>query len=481
MPKDKSGRFHPGKGRPSGKGKTSEIAGRYDVDSDIALEEKYVIDADTNKVEGVSVRHPNRNPEKKNDRKTTESVKAHAQKSVRNVTGNGSVNTDAEEIKGGLSKLAIQELASVSGDVCITFYIPTFRTGKELNEQVNQITFKSALQQVANELKDRMSQDEIAKLLSPGYRLIKNDSFWNNQAGGLAVFITDNHFRYMKLHSAPQQQIWINRSFLLKPLIPFSIIPEYFYLLVISKKQSKLFRADNFGVQFIPLSELPRGIDDVVHFEEKDDQKLFRSGSSGAGGGANYHGIGAGKPDEKENISMYLAEVDKTLWKEVLNREKVPLVLAGVDYMVAIYKRIAQYKYIWNESLTGSLEYENELSLYAEARKLVDSYFQQRTNQALENYGNHSAKETTSSIPADIIPAAFYSRVAHLFVQHNAKLWGLFDKDSEQLTVHEEQEAEDEDLIDKTIIETILHGGDVHMLPRERMPADSKIAALMRY
>ena len=481
MPKDKSGRFHPGKGRPSGKGNTSEIAGRYDVNNDIALEEKYVIDADTNKVEGISVRHPNRNPEKKNDRKATESVKVNADRSIRSIAANGSGSINAEEIKGGLSKLAIQELASVSGEVCITFYIPTYRTGREVNEQVNQITFKSSLQQVANELKDRISQDDIAKLLSPGHRLIKDDAFWNDQAGGLAVFITDNYFKYMKLHTAPQQQIWVNRSFLLKPLIPFSIIPEYFYLLVISKKQSKLFRADNFGVQFMPLSELPHGIDDVVHFEEKDDQKLFRTGSSGAGGGANYHGIGAGKPDEKENISMYLAEVDKTLWKEVLNREKVPLVLAGVDYMVAIYKKITQYKYIWNDSLTGSLEYENEFSLYTEARRLVDSYFQQRTNQALELYGNHSAKETTSSIPTDIIPAAFYSRIAHLFVQQNAKLWGLFDKESEELTLHEQQEAEDEDMIDKTIIETILHGGDVHMLPTERMPADSKIAALMRY
>jgi len=145
-----------------------------------------------------------------------------------------------------------------------------------------------------------------------------------------------------------------------------------FFVLIISKKQVKLFRGDLLGLKQIEISELPNGIEDVVHLEEKDDQKLYRTGSSGGGTGSNYHGMGAGVPDEKENIVMYLKEVDRTLWKSGLNQQKIPLVLGGVEYIVAIYKEISQYKYITNKILTGSLENEDPKVIYQKAKEIVN-------------------------------------------------------------------------------------------------------------
>jgi hypothetical protein len=295
------------------------------------------------------------------------------------------------------------------------------------------------------------------------------------------VFISDDMFRYLKMPYQPKEEMLVNSSFYITPLLPLAAKGDYFYLLVLSKKQAKFYRADAFGMNEIKVNELPNGVDDVVHFEEKDDQKLWRTGSSGGGGGANYHGIGAGKPDDKENLAMYFDEVDETLWKEVLNRENAPLLLAGVEYLIPIYKSVAQYRNIWNDAITGNHEYDDLNSLYRLARKKMEPYFEERHQKALEMYGNHSATGLTSFLPEEVIPAAHYKRVWHLFVQEDTHVWGTFDEMKNQLTLHETQQEGDEDLTDKAIAKTILSGGEVHRLPKDRMPSGSSLAALMRY
>lgn len=298
---------------------------------------------------------------------------------------------------------------------------------------------------------------------------------------GFAVFIADGFFKYMKLPSSSTENTVINTSFYLSPLVPYILSKEYFYLLVLSKKQAKLYRADNFGMRHVELKEMPRGVDDVVHFEEKDDQKLFRTGSSGAGEGANYHGIGAGKPDDKENITMYLDEVDETLWKEILHTEYVPLVLAGVEYILPLFKKVTQYNHVWDKYLTGNFEYVDDSSLYKQAREIVEPYFRERVNKAKTTYGNQSATALTSSVPEDVIPAAYYARISQLFVEKNAQIWGTFDEQNNQLVIHDNQEFSDDSLTDKAVMKTILNGGEVFVLEKDDMPARGPLAALMRY
>jgi len=231
----------------------------------------------------------------------------------------------------------------------------------------------------------------------------------------------------------------------------------------------------------VEVKELPNGVDDVVHFEEKDDQKLFRTGSSGAGHGANYHGIGAGKPDEKENISMYLEEVDETLWKEILNNEHAPLLLAGVEYLLPLFKKVTHYNNLWDKYLTGNFEHVDNQELYRQARELMDPYFKERLNKAKDAYWNQSARASTSSIPGEIIPASYYSRISQLFVQKDAQIWGKFDEQANALVIHKEYEVNDDSLLDKAVLKTILNGGDVFVLEKNDMPVAGELAAVMRY
>lgn len=484
MAKDREGKFHPRKGKPSGALRTESpglkpvSSGAFEEHLEIA--DKYTV-GEEEPAPNLRVRHPNRNVDKREDRQVDRSDQKDT-KAKRETFSEPISTTSAEEMTDAFSKEKFAELSAHQSECSITVYLPTHQAGADVNDLKDQTAFKNMLQQLTSQLKQRQMDDlAIAKLLKPGFDLVRDDAFWRNLSKGIAFFISDGTFRYMKLPMSPKEEVFINTSFYLTPMIPLMTNGDYFYLLVLSKKQAKLYRADAFGMVRIPVPEMPNGVDDVVHFEEKDDQKLWRTGSSGAGGGANYHGIGAGKPDDKENIAMYFDEVDETIWKAVLNKENVPLLLAGVEYLIPIYKSVAEYKPIWDQAITGNQEYVDDNTIYEQARKLMEPYFDERHKKALEAYGNQSATQLTSSIPGDVIPAAHYKRVWHLFVEEGAHLWGRFDEMKNELVLHEKQEEGDEDLIDKAISKTILNAGEVHRLPKDRMPADSPIAALMRY
>lgn len=484
MGKDREGKFHPRKGKPSSSMRAESAgvkpmsAGTFEENLDIA--DKYTV-GEEEPAPNLHVRHRNRNVDKKEERQQDKSEAKNTKEKREKYSGQETV-TLAHEIKLPLTKDKFAALGNFQSSYCISFFLPTHAAGVEVNESMDNTAFKTMLQHFTVLLKQKnVDEITIAKMLKPGYDLLRQEMFWRNMSSGLAVFISEGVFNYLKMPVTPKEEALINSSFYVSPLLSIVSNTDYFYLLVLSKKQAKLYRADAFGMEHIQIDEMPNGVDDVVHFEEKDDQKLWRTGSSGAGGGANYHGIGAGKPDEKENLAMYFDEVDETVWKAILHTENVPLLLAGVDYLIPIYKSVAKYKPIWDDAITSGIERLNANALYELARKKMEPYFDQRHVKALEAYGNHSATDLTSSIPSEVIPAAHYKRVWHLFVQEDAHIWGTFDEMNNRLTVHETQEEGDEDLIDKAITKTILNAGEVHRLPKDRMPAETPIAALMRY
>jgi hypothetical protein len=365
---------------------------------------------------------------------------------------------------------------------CITICIPTHSSGVEVNEKYDLITFKNLLQDITRQLENEgMSGQEIDALLKAAYDLLEEELFWLNLSEGLAVFIAKDFFKVIKVPMALKEELHINSVFHLSPLIPFLSNPDHFYLLVFSKSSSSLFKGDMFGMEHIEVEGLPQGVNDVIHFEEKDDRKLFRTGGTSPGAKASYHGHGSGLADEKEYISQYLTELDQTLHTEVLANERVPLVLAAVEYMIGIYRQVSGYRNIADVSITGNYDHTDTNTLFEKALEIVKPYFKERSSKALQNYYNQILTPLTSSMPEKVIPASFYKQISDLFVEKDIHIWGTFDESTNKLTIHDEKQEGDECLVNRAIVNTLLNGGDVHILDPERMPKEAKIAAFMRF
>lgn len=487
MGKDRNGKYHPPKGKPSGAATNDEGLGvqatppekmqQYEEISD-----RYTIDDDT-LAPDVPLRHPNRNTQKgqsrfKNQQDAQDNVKGNAEKTTEEAAA---VAVEPEELPGVFSREIFTELAGYKSETCcVSLYLPTAKAGVEVNEQQDAVRFKNALQEAASRLQVKgWNEGAIKKLLAPGFNLVQDETFWIKLTPGLAVFIDDGYFKYIKMPMAPTEDLVIESSFYVTPLVPILTSNEEFYVVVISKKQVKLFRGDAFGMEYINVPGLANGLGEAPVVD--DSETTFRL-SEGGNGAASYHGHGGGNNvDDKALIATALEAADDVLWKEVLHDKTAPLLIAGVDYLIPIYKSVCDYKYIWDDALTGSYEYTDTPTLYAQAREKMAPLFEQKHQKALALYGNQSATALTTSIVDDIVPAAYYSRIAHLFVERGAHIWGTFDEMANQLQVHQTEQEGSEDLVDNAVVKTLQTGGDVYLLDKAQMPAEAPLAAILRY
>ena len=381
-----------------------------------------------------------------------------------------------------ISKEEFTELINYQGDNCISIYIPTHRSGVEVNEKQDAILFKNALQAVNANLQNQgLPSQVIEDLLRPGFELYNNEIFWNNQLDGLAVFLANGFSKVIQLPFSVNEEQFLNHTFYISPLLPAITNKEEFYLLVISKQDAKFYQGNAFGLQRLAVEGLPNGMDDVIHFEEKEGRQLFRQGSKGGTGTAGFHGHGEGQLDDKANLGIYFQEVDKTLFSEVLHDKNVPLVLAGVEYLIPIYKGVSKYNNIAEEAITGNQEHESQLVLFNKARQILEPYFKQETKKSLQNYYNQISTASTSSMPEKVIPASFYAQISDLFVCKGEHIWGKFNMDENKLEIHAQKQEGDECLLNMAAAQTYINGGAVHLLEKEQMPKESTIAAFMRF
>jgi hypothetical protein len=490
MGKDDNGVFHPGKGKPSGvnreEGLGLQATPPEKMDEYLELTDKYTTGEDELDP-SVPLRHRNRKTAKADDQFKGKENKPESDKSKNQTFTEERSAVVPEELPGLLTKEIFTELANYKADCCITLYLGAHAAGVEVNEHYDPINFKNQLQEAGRKLAAKgHHEDYIKQLLQPGYDLVRNDEFWTQLSPGFAVFIADGFFKYIKMPVPPiKEALVIEPSFYVTPLIPIMTSKEYFYLLVISKQSAKLFRADAWGMEPVKVEGLPQSIDEVKRLSGLD-ATTFRSGSSGSRAPVysqegSYHGTGGGNPEDKDNILVYFEAVDDVLWDKVLNKENAPLLLAGVEYEIPIYRNACDYHNVWPQALTGNREHQETKALYQDAKELMKPYFEERLTKALNLYMNNSANGKTSSIAADVIPATFYSQVSHLFVTKGEHIWGRFDEMANQLIFHDSPEEDGEDLLDQAVVKTLANGGEVFLLEKEKMPLQTQLAAVMRY
>lgn len=484
MGKDRSGKFHPPKGKPSGAAK-DEGLGITPTDPDkidqyLDITERYTT-GDDELAPHVPVRHPNRNTDKGNtgfrnladDQDSRHDPHAFAEETTQ---------VEPQELAPVMTKETFAELANYRGKHCVSIYLTTHAAGVEVNELNDRIAFKSALQEAAGKLRDKgLSNPGIEQMLAPAYVLYRDEAFWRQMSKGLALFIADGLCRFIRLPVDAGNDILVNNAFKITPLVPlFTTDKEYFYILVISKKHAKLFRADKFGIEHVNVPGLAEIDSESEHGPEDPSAPTGIAGdkdvSEAASEGATKKG-----DHKKKRLGNYLDMLDDVVWKEVLHDKTVPLLLAGVEYLIPIYKTVSEYKYICEEYLPGSHERDEIQSLYQQAMKKMKYYFEQPMKKAVELYQNNIATPLTTSIVSEIIPAVHYSQASHLFVQKDARLWGTFDEMENELKLHPDKQDDSDDLVSIAVAKGILTGAEVYILEKEKMPAESIMAAVLRY
>lgn len=361
---------------------------------------------------------------------------------------------------------------------CVSILMPTHRAGQET--QQDPIRLKNLVREVEERLKAKgVRSPEIAGLLEPAQLLLQDGGFWRLQSDGLALFLSPEASFVYRCPIRFQEWAVVADRFHIKPLLSLFTGNGHFYVLALSQNQVRLLEGTRHTVDEISLEGLPASLAEA--FPGRDPQKRvqFHTGTSGGGGrrAAVFHGHDP-SDESRGRILSYFRQIDRGL-NEMLKGERSPLVLAGVDDMVPLYQEVNSYPTLLSGNVTGNPEELKPEELHARAWSIVQPYFRQAQQQAAARYQQEANTGQASNDVQEVVVAAGHGRVDQLFVATGVQCWGSVNQDEVEL--HSEAKAGDEDLLDLAAIRTILNGGTVYAVDPEQVPGQAPLAALFRY
>lgn len=375
------------------------------------------------------------------------------------------------------NKADFRKLAEESGQTCISVYIPTHRGGQEVLQDKDKLKFKTQIQAIENQLKEKgKSADAIKKLLAPAYKLIDDDEFWRHQSDGLAVFIAEDFFQYYTLNIAFGTFNVINKRFYLVPLLPLLNNNHPFYILNMSGKNIQFFEADTYNISEINLEDFGvEKLSEVIKPESPENQLQQHSGY-GNSQSALTHGHGEGKDVKHRLLKNYLTKLDNVL-VDIMNSNKAPLVLAGVDDLRGHFREVSKYPMIYPEPISGNHDRTSTAELHKLALQLLKDHFEKEQVEQKNKFQNLAGTGKAETEIHSIVKNSVSGLIDQLFVTNSQPVWGHYDSQNHEVEIGDSPANSHEDLLNFAAVQTVLKGGNAYLLEKNEMPAENTSAA----
>jgi Bacterial archaeo-eukaryotic release factor family 3 len=348
-------------------------------------------------------------------------------------------------------------LANNGSSPCITIvaHIPTpFELSKRL---------KTAIKSVEKKLKDRRTEKSmIESLIRPVDDLAREAEqagIWSN---ALILFRAPDVFRYFLLHRRVPEVESVDDQFHVRPLLSAITREQRFHLLGLSRQHIRLWDCTQHRAEERTLpASVPRDI--RVWQNNRQPDHMLDNRSAGGPSVGSMKGVMFGTSTDREREGEYLShffkDVDKGI-NTLLRNDTARLLLAGVEYEVAIYRRVNAHPRLFEKAVLGSPDGLTDRELRNRAMDVVMQSPSELLEKALTDFEKHRDTGRISSDAQELLKAVCEGRVADLF----------FSQDDPR-----------EDLLNTAALQTVRQGGRAFALEGKDMPVQRELVAVMRY
>jgi hypothetical protein len=252
------------------------------------------------------------------------------------------------------------------------------------------------------------------------------------------------------------------------------------YVLEVTKKAVALLACGFAEVARVELPKgTPRTLDEALGFKAPDHDLMNRSASgpsTGAMQGVQF-GTGSEREGQHAHLHDFYRAVDRGV-SELLRSDNAPLILAGVDEDVAIYRAISTYSNLLDRAIHGSVGATMpHAQILRRAHDIALFDFQRRAALNVAALKERLSPARFSTDLESILRAAAEGRVSDLCLDENGLRMGTFDGK----VFGGRTNWHDEDLLNVAAVETLLRGGAVYSLPSHLMAEGALAAAALRY
>ncbi|MEX0703506.1 MAG: hypothetical protein WD069_15535 [Planctomycetales bacterium] len=382
-----------------------------------------------------------------------------------------------------ITRSRLVALASRDQFPSVSIYLPLERTGPQIRQ--NAIRLAHLADDAERKLEAvGMRHPEARDFLEPVRRLCDAPELHGSGPdAGLGLLLSPDGLQQWRFARAMPESVDVGATWYVAPLVSLLTNKE-FLLLALSEKHVRLYRLSRSTIELVPLpAGTPGSIAEALPGTEISRTYQYHTSATRDPTGREtdiIHGHGDPKDDRKTLLNDYFHVVVRHL-RPFVEREGLPVVLAAVDYYHPLFRAAADGMRLLDAVVIGSPDEFSETELHQRGLQVAAPELDAERTKMIARFEQLRGTERAVDRIEPIVAAARQGRIETLLVAEDLRMWGISGDDALLVLPHDRQDPGDVDLVDFAVRHTLVTQGDVLVLPPDRVPAESGVAAQLRW
>ena len=368
----------------------------------------------------------------------------------------------------------LSTLLSADPALGISIFLPTHVLGSEVRQ--GPIRLKNLTAQARDDLVSTgLERAEAEAFLAPATALIEDYRFWQHQNHGLALFLDGGEPRCYRVPLPLAERVVVGPGFHVRPLLPVLEADGAFLVVTITADQVRLCEASRFALVEDDAADLPRSLDEVLG--EADYQNPLQASpvarpNTGSISISQAQVYGDSPAEWRKGRLVEFARRVAAALQQHVAANPTPIVLVADAEIGGHIKQLGTL----GPLLAGVVEINPEAlddrelhdAAYAVMRPRLDAARTAAVERFATLRGNRDARAVTGI--DDVMTAAHQGRIDTLLLVEDDTVGGRVA----------EFTATADDVLEAVAVQTLQHGGAVHLLPEKEL-SHPPAAAILRY
>jgi hypothetical protein len=354
-----------------------------------------------------------------------------------------------------LTSDVLRQVRAAQDPPCVSVYQPTHRHHPD--NAPDPIRFRNLLDAAEASLRRSYPNAEVRGLLVAARALSDDREFWNHTLDGLAVLGSRGTFQVIHLQRPVPELAIVADSFHIKPLVRILQSADRFQVLCLNRHEAKLYEGNRDALDEVELAE---GVPRTAAEAQSDD---------------------APKGDPDLGVERFFRAVDRAVLEHYSRPSGLPLVLASLPEHHDAFRRVSHNPFLAADAVGHDPWSLSADRLREEVWRVVQPHYLQRLSGLVADFEGARSKRLATADLSDAARAAVAGRVGTLLVDADRHVPGKLDPATGGITFDQLAEPGVDDMLDDLAELVLDKGGDVVLVPSDRMPTDSGLAATFRY
>lgn len=363
---------------------------------------------------------------------------------------------------------------------CISIYMPTYKVHPQ--RQQDPVNFKELVKKIESLLLQKYTPSDVKMLLEPYYSLVEDFDFWQHTEEGLAVLSNRDIFRVIGMQSPVEELAVVADSFHTKPLRQYLQTLEPYQVIGLTLQDVHFYEGNRHSLLEIKLApEVPSTLTEALGDQLTQKYITISSGGAAPGGARIHHGHG-GKNDEIEkDTERFFTLVDRAVEEYYSNPSGLPLILAALPEHHSVFRKVSNNPHLLAKGIMLNPKSIPIGKLRELAWEVIEPEYFSRLDKLADQFQQAKANKLGSDTLSEVAKAAAEGRVDTVLLEADLLVPGKISKETGAIKIGKFDNAEVDDLLDDIGELVTEKGGTVMIVPRDKMPTFTGIAASFRY